>query len=410
MSPTVLFYIIIGILIVNFFFDLIISFLNARHYGDPVPEELSDVYDSEEYIKSQAYKKTNFRFSVVTSTFSIILTLAFFLLDGFAFVDTLASGYSEHPILRALFFFAIIVVGHDIINMPFSYYRTFVIEERFGFNKMTKMTFVLDKLKGYLMMAIIGGGLLSLIIWFYQITGANFWLYAWALMTSFTLFMNMFYSKLIVPIFNKQTPLEEGDLKSAIAAYASKVGFKVSKIFIIDGSKRSTKGNAYFSGFGNEKRITLFDTLINDLSTEEIVAVLAHEVGHYKRKHIIFNLFSTILLAGFTLYILSLFINTPLLSQALGVQEQSFHIGLIAFGILYSPISECTGIVMNYFSRKFEYQADNYAKETYAAAPLISSLKKLSKNSLSNLTPHPIYVQMHYSHPTLLQRVKNLKL
>jgi STE24 endopeptidase len=220
----------------------------------------------------------------------------------------------------------------------------------------------------------------------------------------------MFYSKLIVPLFNKQTLLENGELKTAIENYAQKVGFKLNNVFVIDGSKRSTKANAYFSGFGKQKRITLYDTLINDLEIDEIVAVLAHEVGHYKRKHIIFNLTSSILLTGFTLWLLSLFVSLPIFSEALGVTIPSFHIGLIAFGILYSPISEITGLFMNYMSRKFEYQADNYAKETFSGKPLVSSLKKLSKNSLSNLTPHPAYVFMHYSHPTLLQRVKNLNI
>jgi len=259
------------------------------------------------------------------------------------------------------------------------------------------------------MLIILGGGILTLIIWFYEATGDNFWLYAWALITAFSVFMNMFYSKLIVPLFNKQTPLEEGDLRNKIADYAQTVGFKLNKIFVIDGSKRSTKANAYFSGFGSEKRVTLYDTLIKDLDDEEIVAVLAHEVGHYKRKHIIFNLSASILLTGLTLYILSLLISNPILSNALGVDIPSFHIGLIAFGLLYSPISEITGLIMNVMSRKFEYQADNYAKDTYAREPLITSLKKLSKNSLSNLTPHPAYVFMHYSHPTLIERIKNLR-
>ena len=284
-----------------------------------------------------------------------------------------------------------------------------VIEERFGFNKSTKKLFIIDKIKGLVMMAIIGGGLLALIVWFYQATGTCFWLYAWGLITVFTVFMNMFYARLIVPLFNKQKPLEDGELRNKISDYAISVGFSLKKIFVIDGSKRSTKANAYFSGFGSEKRVTLFDTLINDLDEEEIVSVLAHEVGHYKRKHIIFNLFASILLTGLTLYILSVFISNPLLSNAIGVEIPSFHAGLIAFGLLYSPISEATGLIMNYFSRKFEYQADDYAKNTYKAEPLITSLKKLSKNSLSNLTPHKAYVFMHYSHPTLLQRIQNLK-
>ncbi|TWO32015.1 M48 family metallopeptidase [Seonamhaeicola sediminis] len=409
MTATSLFYIIIAIIILNFIIDKILDALNAKHFKDELPNELQDIYDEKEYEKSQNYKTTKYKFSVLTSTFSTLLTLGFLIFDGFEFVDNIARSYSSNPIVIALIFFGIITLASDIITTPLSYYSTFVIEEKFGFNKTNKKTFVLDKIKGWLMMAVIGGGILALIIWFYQATGKYFWIFAWALVTVFTVFMNMFYSKLIVPLFNKQTPLESGDLKDKISAYAKTVGFKLNKIFIIDGSKRSTKANAYFSGFGSEKRVTLYDTLINDLDDEEIVAVLAHEVGHYKKKHIIFNLLASILLTGLTFYILSLFISNPLLSYALGVETASFHVGLIAFMLLYAPISEITGLIMNIFSRKFEYQADDYAKNTYKGEPLVTSLKKLSKNSLSNLTPHPAYVFMHYSHPTLLQRIKNLR-
>lgn len=409
MTSATLFYIIIGIIIFNFLLDKVLDTLNAKHFNDDLPKELQDVYDTSEYKKSQNYKATNQRFSSYTSLFSLVLTLGFFYLDGFEFVDNIARNYSSNSIVIALLFFGIIMIASDILTTPLSYYKTFVIEEKFGFNKTTKKTFWLDKIKGWLMMIIVGGLILSAIIWFYETTQDKFWLYTWLLITVFSVVMNMFYSKLIVPLFNKQTPLEEGELRDKISAYAQTVGFTLDKIFVIDGSKRSTKANAYFSGFGSEKRVTLYDTLINDLEDEEIVAVLAHEVGHYKKKHIIFNLITSTLLTGLTLFVLSLFISNPLLSNALGVEIPSFHIGLIAFGLLYSPISEITGLIMNLFSRKFEYQADNYAKETYKAEPLISSLKKLSKNSLSNLTPHPAYVFMHYSHPTILQRIKNLR-
>ena len=409
MTSATLFYIIIAIIVINFIVDKILDALNAKHFNDPIPQELNDVYDETEYKTSQAYKKTNYRFGIWSSTFSLVLTLAFLWLDGFEYVDDLARSYSDHPILIALLFFGIIMLASSILTLPFSYYKTFVIEEKFGFNKTTKKTFVLDKIKGLLMMAILGGGILSLIIWIYQLTQDQFWLYAWGVVTVFTVFMNMFYSKLIVPLFNKQSPLEDGSLRFKISDYAKSVGFNLDKIFVIDGSKRSTKANAYFSGFGSEKRVTLYDTLINDLEEEEIVAVLAHEVGHYKKKHIIFNLVASVLLTGITLYILSIFISNPLLSNALGVETPSFHVSLIAFGLLYSPISAITGLLMNHLSRRFEYQADNYAKTTYQPQPLISSLKKLNKNSLSNLTPHPAYVFIHYSHPTLLQRVLNLK-
>lgn len=409
MESTTLFYIIISILIIQFLIETILDHLNAQRFQHPVPEELNDVFDQEEYQKSQEYKKTNYRFGIWTSTFSLVLILAFLIFGGFEWIDSIARDITENPILKALIFFGIIMIGSDAISTPFSYYQTFVIEERFGFNKTTKKLFFLDKIKGWSMIALLGGGILALIIWFFQWAGIHFWIYAWAIIAAFSIFMNLFYSKLIVPLFNKQTPLEDGSLKSKIEGYAKQVGFELKNIFVIDGSKRSTKANAYFSGFGKQKRVTLYDTLINDLDEEEIVAVLAHEVGHYKRKHIIFNLTASILLTGFTLFILSIFINNPEVSLAIGVSTPSFHAALIGFGILYSPISEITGLAMNYLSRKFEYQADDYAKNTFAASPLITSLKKMSKNSLSNLTPHPAYVFMHYSHPPLIARIKNLK-
>ena len=408
MSPQFLFYIIIGILLVDFVIDKYIDYLNAKHFNDDIPGELEDVYNHEEYSKSQAYKKENYRFSLLTSSFTMILTLCFFIFKGFAWVDGFARGFSSNEISVALIFFGVIMIGSDILNTPFSYYHTFVIEEKFGFNKTSKKLFLVDKIKGWLLSAIIGGGILAIIIWFYDKTGDLFWIYTWLFIGVFTIFMTMFYSSLIVPLFNKQTPLEEGTLKESIYAFSKKAGFTLNNIYVIDGSKRSTKANAYFSGFGAKKRIVLYDTLINDLSTNEIVAVLAHEIGHYKKKHVMVNMFVSLMLTGITLFVFSLLIDNAILSEALSVKMPSFHIGLITFGILYSPISELTGILMNYLSRKFEYQADNYAKIKYNAEDLVSSLKKLSRNSLSNLTPHKANVFVHYSHPTLLQRVKNL--
>ena len=409
MTPTLVFYIIIAFIILSFVIDQVLDWLNAKHFDDPIPQELEDVYDTETYRKSQDYKKVNAKFSTLTSSLMLVITLLFFVLDGFAFVDQIARSISDNEIIVGLIFFGIIMLGSDILTTPFSYYKTFIIEERFGFNKSTPKLFLADKLKGWLMTIIVGGGLLALVIWFYQISGSLFWVYAWIVFAVFALVMNMFYAKLIVPLFNKQTPLEEGSLRNKIEQYAATVGFKLNNIFVIDGSKRSTKANAYFSGFGSEKRITLYDTLINDLEEDEIVAVLAHEVGHYKKNHIIVNLIASVILTGFTLWLLGIFISNSIFSEALGVAEPSFHIGLIAFGILYSPISGITDFLMSILSRKFEYQADNFAKNTYAGDPLISSLKKLSRNSLSNLTPHPLYVKLHYSHPTLLQRYRNLK-
>lgn len=409
MSAQSLFYIIIAIVIIDYLSDRIISHLNAQKFDDPIPEDLKDLYQEQEYKRSQAYKMENYRLSNMAAKYLLFITIAFLMLDGFDMVDRWAREITSNATYITLIFFGIISLGSDILTTPISFYQTFVIEQKYGFNKSSIKTFILDKIKGWILMAILGGGILALFVWFYQIAGDTFWLYAWGIVGVFTLFIHMFYSQLIVPLFNKQSPLEEGSLKTKLQAYASKVGFHLENIFVIDGSKRSTKANAYFSGFGKQKRITLYDTLIEDLEEEEIVAVLAHEVGHYKREHIIFNIIASIALTGVSLYILSLCISIPELSLAIGVSKSSFHAGLMAFGLLYSPMTVLTSIVMNYFSRKFEYQADNYAKQTYAAQPLITSLKKLSRTNLSNLTPHPAYVFVNYSHPTLLQRIKNLK-
>lgn len=409
MEKTTLFYTIIFILVIQYLVHQALEYLNAKRFTSNVPSELSDVFDDAEYQKSQKYKRTNHRFGLFSDGFSLVLTLCFLLFGGFEWIDSITRSITDKTIPMALIFFGFMLLGSNILGTPFSYYHTFVIEEKYGFNKTTKKLFFLDKIKGWVLSIVFGGGVLSLFILFYEWMGAHFWIYTWILIGAIILFMNLFYSRLIVPLFNKQTPLNEGSLKSAIENYSKKVGFELKNIFVIDGSKRSTKANAYFSGFGKEKRITLFDTLINDLSEEEIVAVLAHEVGHYKLKHIVFNLLVSLGLTGFTLFILSLFINSPEISLAIGVSTPSFHAGLVGFVLLYSPISEVTGLAMNYLSRKFEFQADDYAKKTFDAAPLVTSLKKLSKNNLSNLTPHPAYVFVHYSHPPLVERIRNLK-
>jgi len=311
MEKTLLFYVILAILVVQYLVHQFLEYLNAKRFKSSLPPELSDVFDEKEYQKSQEYKLANYRFGKLSDGFSFVLTLGFLWFGGFEWIDQVTRSINQNTIPMALIFFGLITFGSAILGLPFSYYRTFVIEEKYGFNKTTKTLFFMDKIKGGILTAILGGGILALFIWFYQWAGPKFWIYTWIMGGVVILFINLFYSRLIVPMFNKQTPLNEGSLKNAIEGYAQKVGFELKNIFVIDGSKRSTKANAYFSGFGKEKRITLFDTLIHDLDEEEIVAVLAHEVGHYKRNHIIFNLVLSLALTGFTLYILSLFINQP---------------------------------------------------------------------------------------------------
>ena len=405
----VLFWVIIAILVVDFLFEKYLDYLNATTMSETIPDEVKGIYDAEKYKKQQAYQRENNRFGLITGSFSFVITLAMFLFFGFAFVNNLAWGFTDNAILAALLFFGIIMFASSLLGIPFSVYYTFIIEEKYGFNLTTPKTFIFDTIKGWIIGAVIGGGLLALIFLIYQRTQEMFWIYAWILVSAFSVFMTMFYSNIIVPLFNKQTPLEEGVLRDAIQQFSEKVGFKLDNIFVINGSKRSTKANAYFTGLGAKKRIVLYDTLINDMDTDEIVAVLAHEIGHYKKKHVIQSLFISLAQTGVILFIFSLLVNSPALSKALGVEEPNFHIGLVAFGVLYSPVSFVLEIFMNILSRKNEYQADAFAAEYYKPEALASALKKLSVKNLSNLTPHPLYVFFHYSHPTLMQRLAHLK-
>ena len=404
-----IFVVLIGVLVFGYVLDRVLDSLNLKHILPQLPEELSGIFDPEEYEKSQLYKRDNTRFSFITSTLSLVLMLLLFFLGGFGWLDRWIFSLTGNYILHVLLFFGTLGLVSDVLTTPFSVYGTFVLEERYGFNRTTVKTFILDKLKGWLLGALIGGGLLALITWIYLLTGPIFWLIVLGVVTLFSLFMLMFYSNLIVPLFNKQTPLEEGSLRSKIEEFASTGGFKLDNIYVMDGSKRSSKANAYFTGLGPKKRIVLFDTLIKDLEEEEIVAVLAHEVGHYKKKHTATGFILSTIQSAITFYLFSLFVGVDSFAVALGGEEASFHLGLIAFGILYSPISMLIGLGTNFFSRYNEYQADRFADEKYDGSKLISSLKKLSKNNLSNLTPHPAYVFFHYSHPTLLQRIRALK-
>ncbi len=406
MAQTI-FIIIISILVFDYIVERILDYLNSTYWSNKLPEELQEIYDAEKYKKSQDYQKVNQRFSLLTSTLSFVAMMLMLLLGGFAFVDNFVRQYTVNPIVMALLFFGIIGFVSDILSTPFSIYDTFVIEQKFGFNNTTVKTFILDKLKGWLLAIILGSIFIALFILIYNKTGINFWWIAWLVFSAISIFFSMFYSNLIVPLFNKQTPLEEGELRTAIEVFSNKVGFKLNNIFVIDGSKRSSKANAYFTGLGSKKRIVLYDTLIKDHTTEELVAVLAHEVGHYKKKHTLKGIIISLLETGMMLYILSWFISNPVLSEALGT-KQSFHISIIVFGILYSPLSMILGLAMNVLSRKHEYEADKFAGENYNAESLKSALKKLSVNNLSNLKPHPAYVFFHYSHPTLLQRLAAL--
>ena len=404
-----IFYLILIIPVSGFITERYLDYLNSLMWSDKLPEKLKGICDEDEYRKTQRYQKDNNRLSFWSSSFNLGVILIMILAGGFALADNLARILSANSVIISLLFFGIIGFASDIINIPFGYYDTFVIEKKYGFNTMTIRTFITDHVKSWFIALLIGGPVLGLITWFYYKTGKNFWWYAWILITVFSVFINLFYSELIVPLFNKQSPLPAGSLRTMIETFSQRTGFRLRNIYIIDGSKRSTKANAYFSGFGPKKRIVLYDTLQKELSEEEIVAVLAHEIGHYKKKHVLLTLLFSVLTTGIMLFLLSVVVNSPSLSQALGSQNSSFHLGLIVFGILYSPLSLVIGLLTNWISRKNEFAADHFVKENFKPEILSEALKKLSVKNLSNMLPHPAYVFFHYSHPPLLQRLEKLE-
>ncbi len=405
----IIFWLIIFIIVFDFLSDQFLAYLNNTYRSKPLPEMAKGIYDALEYERSQNYEKDTSRFGFVSALFSTLLLLVFIFAGGFPFLDNFVRSFTNHPVIMALMFFGILGFASSLIGIPFSWYRTFVIEERYGFNKTTYKTFLTDILKSWLLSLLIGVPLLAFVVWIFDDVSAYMWLWAWLGISLFMLGFNYLYSTLIVPLFNKQTPLEEGPLKESIEEFALKTGFKLSGIFVIDGSKRSSKANAYFAGFGSKKRIVLFDTLINKLNNDEIVAVLAHEIGHYKKKHIIKNIILSVISLGLMLFLLSSFIRYPAFSYALGVQEASFHVGAVSFSIIYGFISSFFGIFLNKYSRYNEYEADAYAVKHTSKASLETALVKLARANLSNLQPHPWYVFVYYSHPPLLKRIAHIR-
>jgi STE24 endopeptidase len=400
------FYIVIIIFVLNFVWEQFMSYLDRIRMNPYIPKELDGIYNPEEYERQQAYQQTNSRFSLISGGFSFSVVLVVLLFGLFGWLDNMLREYTVHFLLLPLLFLGILFIAGQVIDLPFDWYVVFRIEERFGFNKLTHKLFISDFIKQILLSVIVGGILLSAVLYIYHYTGKWFWLWAWLVVSGFSLLMTFFYSEWIVPLFNKQTPLEEGKLRTAIESFAQKAGFGLKNIYVMDGSKRSTKANAYFTGIGRKKRVVLFDTLIKELEAEEIVAVLAHEIGHYKNKHVYQSMFISVLTMGIAFYILSLFLNNLQLAEALGGKISSFHLGLIGFTLLATPISQILGLAMNHLSRKNEYEADRFAVQFGLGDALISGLKKISVKALCNLNPHPLVVFWYYSHPTLLQRIE----
>ena len=408
MTPENWLLIIICLVLFNYFFSTILEYINDKNWKTDIPKNMNAFYAKEKYEKARKYSIEKGKISFISSTFSLILVLLLLWFEGYGFIDSFISTKYDGLFIQSGLFFLALMILSDLIKLPFEYYFTFIIEEKYGFNKTTIRTFLTDKIKKYILAILIGGGILAGTIYLFSYVNNSFWLWLWTGMSIFLILTNMFYAELIVPIFNKLKPLNNGSLKNKIEAYSKKVGYSLSKIYVIDGSKRSSKANAFFSGLGSRKTIALYDTLIEKHTEDELVAVLAHEVGHYKKKHILTSLILSILQLGLMCFLFELCLNEENISRALGSDKVVFHLGLVGFGILYSPIGTIVGIFMNILSRKNEFEADAYAKKTFEGSSLELALKKLSVDNLTNLYPHPLYVFIHYSHPPLLKRLEAL--
>lgn len=405
-----LYWIIIVIVLADFLFGIWLQILSIRASKNPIPACLAGLYDEKEYARQQSYFRVNHKMAFITSSLSTLITLAFFAFGGFAWLDAVAKPFSENMILQALCFFGILYVVTFLISLPFSIYDTFVIQEKYGFNKSTPKIFAGDTVKSFFLVALLNGGLLAMAVWVYSLNPQWFWLIAWGAFAVIQLLLQYCFSELIVPLFNKQKPLEEGELRSAIEAFATKVGFELENIYVMDASKRSTTANAYFTGFGKKKRVVLFDTLVEQLTTDEIVGVLAHEIGHYKHGHLIKDILTSLISTLVSFWLFSLVIDNASFASAAGCTEPTFWVNLTVFSLLLSPVELILGILSNIISRRHERQADIFAKENGCGPAEASGLKKISSQALSNLTPHPLVVFVKHSHPTLADRVEFLEI
>jgi STE24 endopeptidase len=396
------------IVVLAYIVESLLDNLNQSRARNPLDPKIAGLYDAQERERSISYSAEKNRFGFYSATFSTVVMVLALSYGWFATIDNWVRERIENQIVISLAFIALLSVISWWLNLPFQLYSIFGIEAKYGFNKITPKTFITDAIKGSILATIIGGTLLTAVLWLYQKLESSFWIFAWALVSGFSLLMFMFGTTLILPLFNKLKPIEDGELKREIEKYCASQGYSLGRLFVMDGSKRSTKANAFFSGLGKSKTIVLFDTLIEKLSTKEIVAVLAHEIGHYKRKHTLSMFIFSNIQTFATFALLGWLLGYPELSTALGADQQSFHLSALAFFILFTPLSILLGLINNSWSRHNEYQADTFAKETYEVAPMRSALKKISTDSLANLSPHPLYVAFNYTHPPLLQRLNNL--
>lgn len=413
MTPTNLALLIVIALFLLWKLDFVATLLTLKNLKPELPSEFADVWDQEKYAKSQAYERDGAKFGIISSIVSLAILLAFWFAGGFGWLDEWVRSFGFGEIATGLCYIGFLFLATTLLSLPFDIHHTFVHEEKYGFNKTTPATFVGDQVKGLLLAAILGVPLVALILWLFG-EFPHAWIYAWIAVTVLSLLLTFLAPSLILPLFNKFTPMEDGELKTAIEAMAQKCDFPLVGLFVIDGSKRSTKSNAYFTGFGKFKKIALYDTLIDSQTTEELVGVLAHEIGHFKKKHIIQRIVLSVIQTALIFFLLGL-VTSPdsafarTLFAAFNVSEVSIYVGLVIFFILFKPFSRLISIGLSMLSRKHEFEADHYAKTVQGTpAHLSMALKKLSRNNLSNLTPHPLEVFLHHSHPPVLQRLEAL--
>nr|MDO8111599.1 M48 family metallopeptidase [Candidatus Sigynarchaeota archaeon] len=403
--------IILIALVVDVLVHLIGNLLNFGAINLDLPSTLQGLYPPDVYRKSQEYLRANMKYSTITICSQLALLLVFWLLlNGFNWLDQVVRSWNFTPLVNGLFYIGILFLVYNLFMLPFSIYRTFVLEARFGFNKTTRHTFVLDWVKWLVLEVVLGGLVMAGVLALFEGTGVLAWLYCWLMVVAVTLILQYIMPTWIMPLFNKFKPLEEGELKEAILNYLSSVKFPIKNIYVVNASRRSTKMNAYFTGFGKNKIIALYDTLIKNLSVQQIVAVLAHEVGHYKKKHVIQGMIMSVIQDCFIFFLISIFINYPELYIAFNMTEQSIYAGLLFFVLLFMPIQLVISILMHALSRKHEYDADRFAVETTEDPHHhIEALKKLNTRNLGNLTPHPFFVIIAYTHPPLLQRIQAME-
>ncbi|HOZ13948.1 MAG TPA: M48 family metallopeptidase [Tenuifilaceae bacterium] len=409
---SLIYFTIIIILVGGHLLNVLIELINTSYSKKAqLDEVVSDVYDSESYAKQQSYEQEKLNASLVESTFMVVITTAAFILGYFGLLNDTIAQNIENRVLQSLVFFGVLWFIGQILSIPFDYYDSFVIEERYGFNKSTRKLFFTDILKSALLTIILGGIILSLITWLYVSYPTLFWLPVLVFILILSLFSTILYTSIILPLFNKKSPLSDGELKDKLERLALNAGFSAKNIFVLDSSKRSTKGNAFFTGWGRNKRIYLYDTLVDKLSAEEIEAVLAHEIGHYKKRHIWINFAISLSVTGIFLFLFTKISSSDIFTPVFGSTSNgmpNFQLNILGFALIFGPVQSIIGLFTNFLSRKMEFSADNFANGFGLSNPLVSALKKLAAQNYSNLTPHPLYVIIHYSHPPLVQRIKAL--